>query len=89
MPGNNSRKGIIEGRRRRKEIHCEKQLTQELHQHLEDKKQVDMIVLDFSKAFDKVPHQCQWQSCGTVGFKGVTMPGLSLIFCWAGLKGSL
>ena len=32
-------------------------LTQELHEKLEEKSQVEMIVLDFSKAFDKVPHK--------------------------------
>ncbi len=39
---------------------CESQLlslTQELHEHLEKKSQIDLIILDFSKAFDKVPHQ--------------------------------
>ena len=43
----------------RKQRSCETQLiglTQELHERLEEKAQVDMIVLDFSKAFDKVPH---------------------------------
>ena len=32
-------------------------LTQELHEHLEKKSQIDLIILDLSKAFDKVPHQ--------------------------------
>ena len=39
---------------------CESQLislTQELHEHLEKKSQIDLIMLDFSKAFEKVPHQ--------------------------------
>ena len=43
----------------RKMRSCETQLlglTQELHEHLEEKKQVDMFVLDFLKEFDKVPH---------------------------------
>ena len=43
----------------RKMRSCETQLlglTQELHEHLEEEKQFDMIVLDFSKAFDKVLH---------------------------------
>ena len=38
---------------------CESQLlslTQELHEHLENKSHIDLIVLNFSKAFDKVPH---------------------------------
>ena len=40
----------------RKRRSCETQLiglTQELHEHLEEKGQVDMVILDFSKAFDK------------------------------------
>ena len=54
---------------------CETQLiglTQELHQHLEDKKQVDMIVLDFSKAFDKVPHQRLMTKLWNYGIQGST-----------------
>ena len=54
---------------------CETQLislTQELHQNLEDKKQVDMIVLDFSKAFDKVPHQRLMTKLWNYGIQGST-----------------
>ena len=47
-------------------------LTQELHQHLEDKKQMDMIVLDFSKAFDKVPHQRLMTKLWNYGIQGST-----------------
>ena len=47
-------------------------LTQELHQHLEDKKQVDMIVLNFSKAFDKVPHQRLMTKMWNYGIQGST-----------------
>ena len=39
---------------------CESQLlltTHDLSKHLNSGKQVDMAILDFSKAFDKVPHQ--------------------------------
>ena len=39
---------------------CETQLTmltEELHQNLSDGKQTDVILLDFSKAFDKVNHE--------------------------------
>ena len=39
---------------------CESQLlltTEDLVQNYEDKIQTDLIVLDFSKAFDVVPHQ--------------------------------
>ena len=40
---------------------CESQLlitTDELFQNFESKTQTDVVVLDFSKAFDVVPHQC-------------------------------
>ena len=30
---------------------------QDLYQNLRDKKQTDVIVMDFAKAFDKVPHK--------------------------------
>ena len=39
---------------------CESQLlltTHDLYTRLDEKKQVDMAILDFSKAFDTVPHQ--------------------------------
>ena len=52
---------------------CETQLTaltQELHQHLENKEQVDMIVLDFSKAFDKVPHRRLMKKIWNYGVRG-------------------
>ncbi len=55
---------------------CETQLislTQELHQHLESKEQVDMIVLDFSKAFDKVPHQRLIRKLENYGIRGKTL----------------
>jgi len=44
----------------RKRRSCETQLLQtvdDLAKGLDDKSQTDMILLDFSKAFDKVPHQ--------------------------------
>ena len=43
----------------RAEHSCESQLlltTEDLVQNYEDKIQTDLIVLDFSKAFDVVPH---------------------------------
>ena len=52
---------------------CESQLislTQELHEHLEDKEQVDMIVLDFSKAFDKVGHKRLLKKLHNYGIRG-------------------
>ena len=44
----------------RAEHSCENQVlltTEDLVQNYEDKIQTDFIVLDFSKAFDVVPHQ--------------------------------
>ena len=44
----------------RKRISCESQLimlVQDLALNIEEKHQTNMILLDFSKAFDKVPHQ--------------------------------
>jgi ribonuclease P/MRP protein subunit RPP40 len=54
---------------------CETQLlslTQELHQNLEDREQVDMVVLDFSKAFDKVPHKRLMKKLWNYGIRGPT-----------------
>ena len=52
---------------------CETQLlslTQELHENLENKEQVDMIVLDFSKAFDKVAHHRLLAKLHNFGVRG-------------------
>ena len=52
---------------------CETQLlslTQELHEQLENKKQIDMIVLDFSKAFDKVAHHRLLAKLDNFGVRG-------------------
>ena len=54
---------------------CESQLislTQELHEKLEEKSQVEMIVLDFSKAFDKVPHKRLMKKLWNYGVRGKT-----------------
>ena len=59
----------------RKMRSCETELlglTQELHEHLEEKKQVDMTVLDFSKAFDKVPHHRLMMKLWNYGVQGST-----------------
>ena len=59
----------------RKQRSCETQLlglTQELHEHFEEHEQVDMIILDFSKAFDKVPHQRLMAKLWNYGVRGKT-----------------
>ena len=59
----------------RKQRSCETQLiglTQELHECLEEKVQVDMIVLDYSKVFDKVPHQRLMTKLWNYGIRGNT-----------------
>ena len=54
---------------------CETQLlslTQQLHEWLEEKTQADMTVIDFSKAFDKVPHQRLMRKLWRYGIRGNT-----------------
>jgi hypothetical protein len=54
---------------------CETQLlnlTHELHEELEKKSQIDTIVLDFSKAFDKVPHARLMAKLHNYGVQGKT-----------------
>ena len=55
---------------------CEKQLTMlidELHQNLQDGKQTDIILLDFSKAFDKVSHEKLIYKLHGYGIRGKTL----------------
>ena len=47
-------------------------LTQELHENLDEKEQVDMVVLDFAKAFDKVPHKRLMSKLLKYGIRGNT-----------------
>ena len=59
----------------RSRLSCDTQiltLTQELHEHLEEKSQFDMTVLDFSKAFSKVPHQRLLKKLWKYGVRGAT-----------------
>ena len=52
---------------------CESQLlltTHDLYTRLDEKKQVDMAILDFSKAFDTVPHQCLLNKLRLYGIDG-------------------
>ena len=59
---------------------CESQLlslTHELHESLENNEQIDMIVLDFSKAFDKVPHHRLMKKLWNYGIRGNTHAWIS------------
>ena len=60
----------------RAEHSCESQLlltTEDLVQNYEDKIQTDLIVLDFSKAFDVVPHQRLLHKLDHYGIRGPTL----------------
>ncbi|MEW8548112.1 MAG: reverse transcriptase family protein [Candidatus Thiodiazotropha sp.] len=55
---------------------CETQLTmliEDLHNNLKDSKQTDVILLDFSKAFDKVNHEKLLFKLHTYGIRGITL----------------
>eukprot|EP00745_Piridium_sociabile_P038619 TRINITY_DN7074_c0_g1_i3.p1 TRINITY_DN7074_c0_g1~~TRINITY_DN7074_c0_g1_i3.p1 ORF type:complete len:816 (+),score=128.54 TRINITY_DN7074_c0_g1_i3:312-2759(+) len=55
---------------------CESQLittVQELARNYDDKDQVDLILLDFAKAFDKVPHERLMYKIGYYGIRGTTL----------------
>ena len=52
---------------------CESQLVttiEDISRHLDNKEQVDMLILDFSKAFDVVPHIRLLQKLEHYGIKG-------------------
>ena len=60
----------------RKNRSCESQLTitiQELADGLNSGEQLDCVLLDFSKAFDKVPHQRLLNKCRYYGIQGNTL----------------
>jgi hypothetical protein len=60
----------------RKHRSCESQLAitlQELADGLNSGDQMDCILLDFSKAFDEVPHQRIWNKCSYYGIRGNTL----------------
>jgi len=57
----------------RKRRSCESQLVltiQDLASSLDNGEQIDAILLDFSKAFDKVPHQLLTQKLDHYGVRG-------------------
>ena len=60
----------------RKNYSCEPQLilaVEDLAMNLDHGGQMDMIILDFSKAFDKVPHQHLISKLQSYGIKGSTL----------------
>ena len=55
---------------------CESQLlitTDEFTQNFKSKTQTDVVALDFSKAFDVVPHQCLLHKLDHYGIRGTTL----------------
>ena len=55
---------------------CETQLittVQELAKNMSSGKQIDAILLDFSKAFDKVPHKRLLMKLDHYGIRGTTL----------------
>ena len=59
----------------RKHRSCESQLISTVHdlaKGIEDRKQTDVVLLDFSKAFDKVPHLRLLQKLDHYGIRGDT-----------------
>ncbi|KAK3098073.1 hypothetical protein FSP39_015909 [Pinctada imbricata] len=64
----------------RKKRSCESQLVitlQELSDSLNTGDQIDCVLLDFSKAFDKVPHQRLLHKCHHYGIRGNTLKWIS------------
>jgi len=52
---------------------CESQLVttiEDISRHLDNKEQVDMLILDFSKAFDVIPHIRLLRKLEHYGIKG-------------------
>ena len=47
--------------------------TDEFIQNFESKTQTDVVVLDFSKAFDVVPHQRLLHKLDHYGIRGITL----------------
>ena len=55
---------------------CETQLSalvNDLAKVLDDRGQVDLIIMDFSKAFDSVPHQRLLRKLHNIGIKSKTL----------------
>ena len=69
----------------RAEHSCDSQLlltTEDLVQNYEDKIQTDIIVLDFSKAFDVVPHQRLIHRLDHYEIRGPTLPWIQNFLCY-------
>jgi hypothetical protein len=57
----------------RRQRSCETQLVntiEEVARSIDNRQQIDMLILDFSKAFDTVPHQRLLQKMHHYGIKG-------------------
>ena len=66
----------------REEHSCESQLlltNEDLVKKYEDKIQTDLIVLDFSKAFDVVPHHRLLHKLDHYGIRGPTYFGFKIV----------
>ena len=58
---------------------CETQLlelVEELTMNLESGKQTDVLIMDFSKVFDKVNHSCCYTSSRVTVYRALQTPGL-------------
>ena len=62
-------------------LSCESQLIQTVHDWItgiDNKTQIDTILLDFAKAFDKVPHKCLLSKLAFYGITGNTKNRIKL-----------
>jgi hypothetical protein len=69
----------------RKERSCESQLVttiQDLAMSIENNTQIDAVLLDFSKAFDKVPHQSLLTKLHHYGVRGNLLEWIRSFLSW-------
>ena len=60
-------------------IHCQLLNTIDFSLHLDFGAQIDAIFLDFSKAFDKVPHQRLFLKLSHYGIQGALLPWIKVV----------